>query len=252
MYFSSISMVFQKNHSRIIIAGAGMLALLFFAGCNKLKTKDHVIFNITALMPHNNTPVAGVRYRIVESKYKSRFGKLIGQPTPTGWELEGVTNSEGKASGDFKGVLKVNYSYTIYFDYTAMHLPPEMSNYTIDGPEYAILQRSSPESNSYDVRILPMCYIHSRIENVNCANSNDSMRYKTYSYDEQPNQSFEYVTWSNYFVGCGVHSDYTNPNLVIGGHRVYQIEVTRNGNTTTHIDTFNLLPNQMNNVFLEY
>jgi hypothetical protein len=244
-------MVFQKNRSRIIIAGASMLALLFFAGCNKLKTKDPMIFNITALMPYNNTPVAGVRYRIVESKYKTRFGKMVGQPTPTGWELEGVTDSQGKASGNFKGVLKVNYSYTIYFDYTAMELPAGINDYKVDGPEYAILQRSSPESNSYDVRILPYTSFHFKVENVNCFDANDQMRFKVYNFDEQPTQSFEYIPWGNYFNGCGLHVDYIGDHLVTG-RQVYQIEVIRNGNTNTYIDTFNLFPNQMNDVFLEY
>jgi hypothetical protein len=245
-------MVFQKNRSRIMIAGASVVALLFFAGCNKLKTKDHMIFDITAVMPHANTSIAGVRYKVVEYKYKSRFGKMNGKPTPTGWELNGITDNYGKASGNFKGELKTNYSYTIYFDYTAMQLPVEITDYSVKGPAYDLLERGSPQSNSYSIRVIPLCNAHFKIENVNCSSNTDSMRYKVYNYDEEPNQSFEYIPWSDYFIGCGVQADYTPTDKVLGGHQVYQIQVSRNGITNTYIDTFNLLPNQMNNVFLEY
>jgi hypothetical protein len=78
------------------------------------------------------------------------------------------------------------------------------------------------------------------------------MRFKAYNFDENPQLNFDVgFPWGNYFEGCDVSIDHTS-NHVLVGHQVYQIEVTRNGAVTTYIDTFNLLPNTMNEVFIEY
>jgi hypothetical protein len=163
-----------------------LLMALSFNGCKKLKTKDPIVYTITAVMPHDGSPVPGVKYRIVEYKYKTKFGKVFGEPTPTGWELTGVTDNLGKASGSFKGVLKTNYSYTIYFDYSGMVLPAGITDYVVKGPEYDILSRSAPEDNKYIMRVLPYASMHFKIENINCFDENDKMRFKARNIDENP------------------------------------------------------------------
>jgi hypothetical protein len=244
-------MVFQKNHRSIIWMTGLLLMALSFPSCKKLKTKDPIVFSITAVMPHDGSPVAGVKYKIVEYKYKTKFGKVVGDQTPTGWELTGFTDSQGKASGSFKGVLKTNYSYTIYFDYNGLVLPSGITEFAVKGPEYDILNRSSPEDNNYEVRVLPFTSMHFKVENVNCFDGNDKMRFKARNIDENPYDGFEQAPYGLYFNGCGSHTDYMN-NHILAGHQVYQIEVTRNGITSTDIDTFNLLPNTVNEVFIEY
>jgi len=234
-------MVFAKTHRRIIV-GASMIALLLFTGCNKLNTKDHMIFGITAVMPHDGTPVAGVGYRIVEYKYKSRFGKMLGEPSPTGWELHGLTDSYGKASGNFKGVIKVNYEYRIYFDYTNMVLPAGISEYTVDGPEYALLQRSFPEANSYDVSIIPYMMTKFNFVNANCHDSGDIFRYKKLNIDESPHDDINNSTWLEgpTLNGCvNLEGDYLNR---LAGHYVFKWEAIRGNVLSEGIDTFYLSP----------
>jgi hypothetical protein len=228
-----------------------LLVMLTFSGCKKLGTKDPIAFNITAVMPNTDTPIPGVKYRIVEYKYKKKFGKAIGEQVETGWTMEGFTGSDGKASGVFDGVFKSNYSYTIFFDYSNIILPAGIYDVSIIGPEYDILSRSSDTENSYRIKILPYTSMHFKIENLNCVNENDAMRYKVYNCDERPFDDFQYIPYSHYFNGCGFKGEITDDH-VIGGHQVYQIEVTKNGVTTTYIDTFNLLPNVVNEVFIQY
>ena len=104
----------------------------------------------------------------------------------------------------------------------------------------------------FEVRALPHCGMQFKIENVNCFDSNDKMRFKTFNSDEFPNQSFQYIpVWGNYFNGCGLLFDGTFDDR-LSGRILYQIEVTRNNQVTTYIDTFFLQPGVMNEVFIEY
>jgi hypothetical protein len=247
-------MLFKKDNRRIRImtVGASMLALLFISGCKKLKTNDPFIYSITATMPHDGTPVPNAKFRIVEYKYKTRFGKNVGDAEPTGWEINGATDSQGKASGEFMGEKKTNYYYQIFFDYSAIVLPSGITDVSIKGPQFDQLSRSGLSENTYNIIVLPYTSSHFKVENVNCLDANDKMRFKVFNYDEQPNQAFQYMPWGPYFDGCGLHVDY-NSDHTLAGHQVFQIEVVRNGVLdTTYIDTFNLLPNTVNEIFLQY
>jgi len=233
--------VFAKTHRRII-AGAGMLALLLFTGCNKLKTKDHMIFSIAAVMPHDGTPVAGVRYRIVEYKYKAKFGKMLGEPSPTGWELHGLTDNYGKASGNFKGVIKINYEYRIYFDYTNMVLPAEISDYIIKGPEYDILRRSAPQDNFYTIGIIPYMPVQFKFMNAACVDHNDIFRYKSKNIEDKPYSNFDAYPWLEgpTLNGCvNLEGDYLNR---LAGHYVFKWEAIRGDVLSEGMDTFYVSP----------
>lgn len=70
--------------------------------------------------------------------------------------------------------------------------------------------------------------------------------------DEFPNQSFQYISvWSNDFNGCAVNLENTS-NDMLSGRKVYQIEITRNNQVSTYIDTFFLQSGVMNDIFIEY
>lgn len=229
-----------------------IIALTLF-GCKKLKTKDPIVFNIYAEMPNTHTPISGLKYRIVEYKEKDKLFGLGGlsELEETGWEKTGSTGSDGKASGSFKGVLKSNYSYKIFFEFDEMQLPNGITNYEVFGASFDVLSRSLPDDNNYTFRILPYTSMHFKVENINCFDANDKIQYKIYNYDESPNLSFETIPWGNPFFGCGVQVENTFDN-VLAGHKVCLMEITKNNIVTTKIDTFNLLPNTMNEVILSY
>jgi hypothetical protein len=80
----------------------------------------------------------------VEYKEKKNAGQLWPGEDPTGWEINGVTDSQGKASGSFMGVLKTNYNDYIFFDYTSMQLPAGFTDYSIiNAPSSVYLSRTT-------------------------------------------------------------------------------------------------------------
>lgn len=217
--------------------------------CKKLDKKNPIEFTIQAHIPYSGEPISGVKYTIKE--YRAKKGGGIGEIEYTDFELEGTTNSNGIAEISFFPKKNLDYMYRIYFDYSSIQFESYSGSYSlINAPSYDIMTRK--DQRDYEIRALPHCGAHYRIENVNCFDANDKMRYKVYHLEETPNETFETIyTWSNYFDGCGVLGEYIN-NSSLSGHQIYQIEVTRNNQITTYIDTFFLQPGIMNEVFIEY
>ncbi len=222
--------------------------LLSFLSCKKLDKEHPVEFKIKAHIPYNDEPISGVKYTIRE--YKSKKGKL-GEVEYTDFNLEGETDANGNAVIAFAPRKSKSYHYDITFDYSSMQFANYSGPYSlINAPTYVHLVRN--DQQDYEIRALPHCGMHFKIENVNCFDANDKMRYKTFNCNEFPYKTFETIyVWSNYFNGCGSLVDYTNDN-VLSGYHIYQIEVTRNNQVTTDIDTFFLQPGIMNEVFIEY
>jgi hypothetical protein len=225
------------------------LLLIVFFSCKKLDKKNPIEFTIKAHVPYSNEPIFGVKYTIVE--YRAKKGGKLGEIEYTDFKLEGYTNVNGLAVISFFPKKNLNYMYRINFDYSNIQFSSSSENYSlINAPSYDLIDRNN--QRNYEIRALPHCGVHYKIENVNCFDASDKMRYKMYHLEESPNETFETVyTWSDYFDGCGMFGEYIN-NSSLSGHQVYQIEVTRNGQVTTYIDTFFLQPGVMNEVFLEY
>ncbi|MNU69207.1 hypothetical protein D3C71_585900 [compost metagenome] len=217
--------------------------------CKKLDKKNPIEFTIKAHIPYSAEPISGVKYMIKE--YRSKKGGGIGEIEYTDFELEGTTNANGFAEIAFFPKKKLDYMYRIYFDYSNIQFESYSGAYSlINAPSYDIMTRN--DQRDYEIRALPHCSVHIKVENVNCFDANDKMRFKTYNCDEFPNKTFETIyVWGDYFNGCGLFFDGTFDDA-LSGRKIYQIEVTRNGQVTTDIDTFFLQPGIMNEVFIEY
>ena len=232
------------------------MRLLLFAlfgfllmSCKKLDEDNPIEFKIKAHIPYSDEPISGVKYTIREYKSKTELTSF-GDIEYTDFILEGTTDANGNAAISFAPKKNVKYRYDITFDYSSLHFASYSGSYSlIKVPNYVPLSRN--DQQDFEIRALPKCGMQFKIENVNCFDSNDKMRYKVYHLEEEPNQQFQYILYSNYFNGCGSFVDYTN-NDVLSGHQIYQIEVTRNNIVTTHIDTFFLQPGITNDVFIEY
>ncbi|WP_343747082.1 hypothetical protein [Fluviicola sp.] len=229
------------------------LLLFVFVGvtcfsCKKLDKDNPIEFAIKAHIPYNGEPISGIKYTIREYKFKK--GKL-GEVEYTDFVLEGMTDANGVASIAFAPRKSKNYYYDLTFDYSSMQFANYSGSYSlIKAPTYVHLVRN--DQQDYEIRALPHCSVHFKVENVNCFDTNDKMRFKTFNYDEFPNQSFEYISvWGNYFNGCGSLFDGVFDDR-LSGTLFYQIEVTRNNQVTTYIDTFFLQPGVTNEVFLQY
>nr|WP_294861679.1 hypothetical protein [uncultured Fluviicola sp.] len=225
-----------------------LLGFLLFS-CKKLDKKHPIEFTIKAHIPYSDEPIAGVKYTIKE--YRSKKGGKLGEIEYTDFTLEGSTDANGDARIYFAPKKNLDYMYRIDFDYSNIHFANFAGSYSlINAPSYDLINRQG--QRNYEIRALPICGVHYKIENVNCFDANDKMRYKVYHLEEAPNETFETIyTWSNYFDGCEVFGEYIN-NTSLSGHQIYQIEVTRNNVVTTYTDTFFLQPGVMNDVFLEY
>jgi hypothetical protein len=225
------------------------LLLVVFFSCKKLDKKNPIEFSIKAHVPYSGDPISGVKYTIVE--YRAKKGGKLGEIEYTDFKLEGYTNANGLAVISFFPKKNLDYMYRVYFDYSNIQFSGSSEDYSlINAPAYDLIDRHN--QRNYEIRALPHCNVHFKIENVNCFDGNDKMRFKTFNMDEFPNQSFQYISvWSNDFNGCAVNLENTS-NDMLSGRKVYQIEVTRNGQVTTYIDTFFLQPGLMNEVFLEY
>ncbi|TSJ46425.1 hypothetical protein [Fluviicola chungangensis] len=224
-------------------------SLLVFSACKKLDKDNPIEFKIKAHIPYSGEPISGVKYTIKE--YKSKTGpSSFGDVEYTDFVVEGMTDTYGNATVSFAPKKNMKYHYDITFDYSGLQFANYSGSYSlIKAPNYVPLMRD--DQPDFEIRALPLCGMQFKIENVNCFDSNDKMRYKVYHLEEEPNQQLQYVPYSNYFNGCGSPINYTN-NTVLSGHQIYQIEVTRNNQLTTYIDTFFLQPGVMNEVFLEY
>ncbi len=224
--------------------------LFAFFSCKKLDKKNPIEFTIQAHIPYSGEPISGVKYTIVEYRSK-KFSKKLSDIEYTDFKLEGVTNADGWANISFFPKKCLDYQYIINFDYSNIQFANYSGSYSlINAPSYDIMTRQN--QRDYEIRALPHCGMHFKIENVSCFDANDKMRYKTFNCNEFPYKTFETIyVWSNYFEGCGSFVDYTNDN-VLSGYHIYQIEVTRNNQVTTYIDTFFLQPGIMNEVFIEY
>ncbi len=239
-------MHYQKYSYRAIII---LSLLVSFFSCKKLDKDNPIEFKIKAHIPYSNEPISGVKYTIKE--YRSKKGGVISEIEYTDFLLEGTTDASGNATISFAPKKNMKYRYDITFDYSNIHFANYSGNYSlIRVPTYVPLSRKNQQD--FEIKALPHCSVHFKIENVNCFDANDKMRFKTFNMDEFPNQSFQYITvWGDYFNGCGVFSDATFEDRLTG-RKLYQIEVTRNNVVTTYIDTFFLQPGVMNDVFLEY
>lgn len=224
--------------------------LVSIFSCKRLDKKHPIEFTIQAHIPYSDEPISGVKYTIVEYKAK-KFSKKMGEIEYTDFKLEGFIDASGWARISFFPKKNLDYMYRIYFDYSSMQFADYSGSYSlINAPSFDIMTRQN--QRDYEIRALPLCDVHYKVENVNCFDENDKMRFKTFNADEFPNQSFQYITvWSNYFNGCGPFFEGTFNNR-LSGRLLYEIEVTRNNQITKYIDTFFLQPGIMNEVFIEY
>lgn len=238
----------QQKTIRTAVALLGLL-LLFTISCKKLDKKNPIEFTIKAHIPYSGEPISGVKYTIREYKHKQEL--VFGDKEYTDFTVEGTTDASGLAIISFLPKKNMNFRYDITFDYSNIQFQNNPGSYSLIGaPTYNIITRK--DQPNFEIRALPHCEMHFKIENVNCLDANDKMRYKVFNLDEFPNQSFEFVNiWSNDFLGCGLFGEIVGNNI-LSGRQIYQIEVTRNDVVTTYIDTFFLQPGIMNEVFLEY
>lgn len=240
-------MRYEKFSGRTVII---LVILLSIFSCKKLDKDNPIEFKIKAHIPYSGEAISGVKYTIKE--YKSKNGpSSFADVEYTDFIVEGMTDANGNATVSFAPKKNMKYHYDMTFDYSGLQFANYSGNYSlIKAPNYVPLMRD--DQPDFEIRALPHCEAHFKIENVNCFDGNDKMRFKMFNCDEFPNQAFQYITiWSNDFNGCGVFGEATN-NSVLSGRQLYQIEVTRNNQVTTYIDTFFLQPGIMNEVFIEY
>lgn len=231
----------NKTNHKLHIAFI-LISLFVFSGCKKL-SKSPIEFTIIAVMPHDGSPVKGIKWSVVESKSVGFTGKT----EETDFELSGETDASGISVISFYPKKKLDYQYNIYFDYSDMNVPT--GDYLIaSGPtSFAYLSRN--EKNDFSIRILPKMEINIQYKNLNCYDFNDTFKYKVFNSDERQNLTQSQIDGATWIAppqlqGC---TDYSSSFIKAAGHHIYFWEATRNGITETGIDTFYVAPG-VNNV----
>ena len=147
------------------------IGMIFFS-CKKLDKDNPIEFKIKAHIPYNDEPISGVKYTIRE--YKPKKG-ILGGAEYTDFILEGMTDANGNATISFAPKKNMKYRYDIQFDYSGMQFANYSGSYSLIGaPNYEPLSRN--DQKDYEIRALPHCSAHFKIENVNCFDPNDKMR----------------------------------------------------------------------------
>ena len=227
-------MINNKLHIAFIL-----ISLFVFSGCKKY-SKDVTTVKIKAHLPHDGTPIPGIKWKIIETKLEGYF-----EPAKaTGWEIEGETNGLGIADIKFNCKRNSDYQYTIYFDFDDLNLPTGTYVKT-GGPTFANLDRNA--HTNYEIRMLPKMDIQWNFKNLNCTGTTDTFKYRSINYDEHNNNALSDFMWHEgpELNGC---VDVTGPLIErLAGHYAFEWEATRNGITETGIDTFYVAPG-VNNV----
>ena len=233
----------NSNHSKL---GAFCIALslFFFLGCKK---NDVLLFKVAVQceIPYDHTPIPGVKFKVVE--YSSGGDQLFGPSEPTGFEMQGITGSNGRGQIAFTKRRKdtKNKYYQCFFDYSSVQSP--YADYTlINTPQFIDVFANEPKD--IYLRLLPKMNLGTRIQNVNCSGPSDSMRIivrniSEFQYDINSEQ------WSPYNTGC-----YVNINGYFGnaGQMIYKIQVKRNGVLSEILDTVLRAPGVNDSLIIEY
>lgn len=234
---------------------SSLILILLLTSCKK-EDKDHPIsFQIKTVMPYDSTPIAGLKYVIQE--YKAVNSLMSVTLKPTDWKMEGTIGETGMEAITFLPKKNKAFKYKILFDYSTIELP-STDFWIVDKIQNDVILRSNenkPYSNvtqqDYSIHILPKATVHYKYENVNCLNANDKMHFFTVNIDQFPDPFIPMYVYADYFNGCGVTADFTSQNVVCGRH-LYKIEVVKNGISTYYLDTFLVVPNVTNEIFINY
>lgn len=232
-----------------------LIVILLTAACKKEDNDHPISFQIKTSIPYDSTPIAGLKYIIQE--YKAHQTMIGVELKPTDWKMEGSLDATGIKDIMFLPKKNKNYSYQIHFDYSSIQTSSS-DFWVVDKINNDVIIRSNenkPYSNftqpNYSIHILPKATVHYKYENVNCLNANDKMRFYKVNIDQFPDFSIPNYITNNYYNGCGVTADYTNQNVVCGRY-LYKIEVMKNGISTYYLDTFLVVPNVTNEIFINY
>ncbi len=225
------------------------IAFLFLS-CARYSPFGESTLEIHAYNPATGEPIAGVHCKLYELEIKLSNNKIDSTLV-----FEGYTDQvTGKTQYTF--LPKANkpghtFDYVVVFDYDNMQLQP--GNYQgLFVPNSVSVYFQQP-IEYIPIKIAPtLNYIYHR-ENTNCLGSNDSMRYKV-KFPHTIGDDFS--TWvpgaslDYYYLGC---ADIYSQVISAPQDSVYwEIEVTRNGNTSIIRDSMLLDPTKVQDTIKIY
>ena len=213
---------------------------LLLIGCKKLRSKDTLTVDITVENPIDHTPFPGVIYSIYEVKDLFSVGLSSNQKKELIYT--GETDANGKAYYEFDAIKNAKFNYEIYFDYSEMDVP-EGEYYLNKTRDFDYLKKN--EDNVYKFDVLPYSESYTHVKNIDCQNFNDKMRYRLkYLYTGSGN----WTKWQSpyaedFFYGCYENQYAINKNPT--DKVIYEMQIIKNGVTTTVVDTFYRAPNTL-------
>ena len=201
--------------------------LLLITSCNKTDFDTTTIIDINIINPVTKTGYENVTFSIFEAN-SSIFSS--GKTTTI---FSGKTDINGKAYYKFD-VNKNHRNYTITFDYSKMFVPENDYDFS-SARDNEIITRGTV--NKFDFEILPYFSFIQNIQNIQCFDSSDKMRFRQkFVYTGSGNWSFwDTIPQEVYFWGC---TNETNSYFKPQDKYIYEVETTKNGIVNSFIDTF--------------
>ena len=221
--------------------------VLLSASCRK-ESKEYTTVIWEVVNPVTNSPYVNMTVRLYEAKATNNGieYKLI---------YEGKTNSQGVAEYSFKAALSGKYWYK-----------PEINEGSlgVGGIDYKVIKQTSPsvetvkkdQENLLRYEIVPYGEYVQHTINIDCQGSDDKMRYRRkFIYTGKGENDFG--NWhpinfqeEEYIEGC-----YDNLSSIIQipmDSILYEVEVTKNGNTETLYKIFYVGPDKIDTIKLYY
>jgi len=178
----------MKNLLRLITP------LLLITSCNKTDFDTTTIIDINIINPVTKTGYENVTFSIFEAN-SSIFSS--GKTTTI---FSGKTDINGKAYYKFD-VNKNHRNYTITFDYSKMFVPENDYDFS-SARDNEIITRGTV--NDFNFEILPYFSFIQNIQNIDCFDENDKMRFRQKNLFSQgtPKWSKWGETYYDYLHGC--------------------------------------------------
>ena len=211
----------MKNLKTIVLIAVLLVAA---TGCKKIKQHKPIIVNFKVLNPVTKNAYKNVRWYIMKVETKKNY---LNDDYVFTFFKEGYTDENGEAYIEFKRPISKKIDYILYVDQKT--LP---SNFTANKTVWELKDKTEQDITCF-VGEQVNFVLH--IKNTNCFDANDEAIYKV------ENGIYLNKSWGSFFEykldSC---IEETYGQIKAEDLYPYTLTVTRNGQTTTIKDTFEI------------
>ncbi len=220
----------KTKHIHTSLLCSSLIGILLLVAACKKKSNEETTVHWDFKNPVTGQGYAGVKVSIHRVKDLKNFN-IFSLDSKTKSEIiwEGVTDSNGEVTCSFKAYNNKKYNY---FDYTSASFL-DLNLYHYQRPSYDELNKN--QVNNLVWRSVGKGKYVSIAKNISCFDSNDQMKLRQRNLCEMYNS---WSPWGPTRMGC--YYNISAPQYEDKPYSIFvnEIESTKNGITTTKLDTF--------------